>query len=186
MLFYSGKASHNLLIKLHRLTPEKLQEVAGLLAGLFPEKEVTVNSYTATLKRRYDDSRKFRDTVVLGGLVALLICLISLIEYTNNVAGARAKEIAIRKVNGATISAIVSFFIKGMLWIIVPAQAVGGIIAFVVSTAWLERFSEKTTVQLSEFFLCSAVLFVCLLSVIGSNFYRAAIENPSKVLSRNK
>ena len=103
VMFYDSKTLHNMLIKFHQMTPEGLQKVSALLAGIFPEKELSVNSYTSALAQKYNSSRKFRDAVMISGLIALMICFIGLIGYTNNEMNTKQKEIAIRKVIGATI-----------------------------------------------------------------------------------
>ena len=186
VMFHDNKVLHNMLIKFHDMTPEKLQKVAALLVGIFPEKELSVNSYSSVLAGKYNSSRKFRDAVMISGLIALIICFIGLIGYTNNEMSDKQKEIAIRKVNGATITSILSFFLKSITRIIIlPALCFGGIIAFLISNKWLEKFSEKTDLHFFFFLICALVVLFVLLSTISINSYRASAENPANVLKRN-
>lgn len=186
VIFYDNMMLHNMLIKFHYMTPEGLQKVTSLLNGIFPEKELSVNSYSSVLTDKYNSSRKFRDAVMISGLIALIICFIGLIGYTNNEMSSKQKEIAIRKVNGATISHILSYFITTITRIIIlPALCFGGVIAFIISNKWMEKFSEKTDIHIFIFFICAVVVLFALLSTITLNSYRAATENPAKVLNRN-
>ena len=67
-----------------------------------PDRNVTVTAYYMDMIDLYKDSRTFRDSVMIGGIVTLIIALIGLLGYTSDETNRRGREIAIRKVNGAT------------------------------------------------------------------------------------
>lgn len=91
-----------MIAKLDGIAPESLSEIRELLTRLFPTTDITVEIYREVIRAQYEDARHFRSTVFVGVVVTLLISLIGLIGYTNNEIQRRSKEIAIRKVNGAT------------------------------------------------------------------------------------
>ena len=187
VMFHDNEVSHNMLIKFHHMTPEGIQKVTTLLGDIFPEKELAVNSFSSVLTGRYNSSLKFRNAVMISGLIALIICFIGLIGYTNNEISDKQKEIAIRKVNGATTLRILSYFIKSIIrTIILPGLCFGGIIAFIISNKWLEKFSEKIDFDFFIYVICALVVLFILLSTIALNSYRAASENPANVLKGNK
>ena len=80
---------------------------------------------------------------MLGGLMTFLITLIGLIGYIADETTRRSKEIAIRKVNGATIRDILMIISKDVLYMAVPAVIFGVVGSYIMGEDWLQQFSEK-------------------------------------------
>lgn len=180
VMFYSSRPSQLLMIKYHDQTPELNQKVSELLSNLMPDKDIVVYSYPSEMQNAYSDSRKFRDSVMLGGIVALIISLIGLIGYTNDEMNRRRKETAIRKVNGATILNILYLFLKDIARIALPALIIGCSAAAYVGSKWQEQFSDKATLTLVLFMISGLLVLAVILAVVSLNSYRAASANPAE------
>jgi putative ABC transport system permease protein len=179
VMFYTSTARHNLLIKFHEQTPEAMVKVSDVLAKLLPNKTVVVNSYSVEMVNRYSDSRKFRDSVMIGGIVTLLILLIGLLGYTNDEMNRRRKETAIRKINGATVAEILQLFLTDISRMALPALILGCAAAWYIAEGWLEKFAEKASLPFLLFAVCGLAVLAAILSAVGLNCYRAANENPA-------
>lgn len=180
VMFYKQEPNSTLLIRYHQMTGESNQKVSELLTELIPTKEIVVYSYPNELKSLYTDSRKFRDSVLLGGIVALIIALIGLMGYTNDEMNRRRKETAVRKVNGATIGDILFLFMKDISRIALPALVLGCGIAAYVANRWQEQFSEKAALSLILFVVCGLFVLTVILAIVSLNCYRAATANPAE------
>ena len=112
VLFYDSKPSPMLLIKLRAVTARAVDRVREKLQELMPDGDLQLTLYSAAMANLYGDSRKFRDQVLIGGIVTLLISLIGLIGYTDDETGRRRKELAVRKVHGATLREILRIFLS--------------------------------------------------------------------------
>ena len=75
-----------------------------------PQKDASVSSLEEELQNKYNTERGFRNALMAGNVVILLITLIGLLGYTTNEASRHQKELAIRKINGATMSDITEGF----------------------------------------------------------------------------
>lgn len=180
VMFYTEKPSRNMLVKLHKETPEAVRNVSDVLQRLMPDKEMVVLSYSGEIVSRYSNSAKFRNSVLVAGLITLIICLMGLIGYTNDEMNRRKKETAIRKVNGATTLDIQRLFLKTINYIALPAITIGCIIAYFVAGSWLKQFAEKTELTVFLYAGCAlAVLFV-ILTAVSLRSYHAANENPAE------
>ena len=94
----------------------------------------------------------------------------------------RSKEIAIRKVNGAKISQILSMLNKDFLKWIVLAFVIACPIAYFAMFKWLENFAYKTNLSWWIFALSGILaLGIALLTVSGQS-WRAATRNPVEAL----
>ena len=179
VMFHTGGTAYNLLVKLHRQTPEAMSRVSERLAELLPAKTISLYSYPAEMVNQYTDSRKFRDSVMIGGIVTLLICLIGLVGYTNDEMNRRRKETAIRKINGATAMEILRLFLTDISRMALPALVLGFAAAWYVAGGWLEKFADKASLPFILFAACGLAALLVILSAVGLNCYRMANENPA-------
>lgn len=74
----------------------------------------------------------------------------------------RWKEIAVRRVHGATMESIQKLFSKDILWASLPAMLVGALLAYAVLARWLQQFSVQATMPWWLFVL--SLLPVCVLA----------------------
>ena len=177
-LFYSEDPSPYVMIKLHELRSENIQKVSDVLIKALPDKDILVTPYKTSMINLYSGSRLFRDSVLIGGIVSLIIALIGLIGYTNDETVRRSKEIAIRKVNGATAENIIYLLSKEIIYIALPAIILGIISSWIVGEKWLQQFSDKVPLSLVLFIASAfAVLIIVVLCVIF-RAWSVANENP--------
>lgn len=178
VMFYRYRPSNILMVKFHELTYESMQQVAATLKQLMPDKEVVLRAYRTEMVDRYRESRRFRDAVMIGGIITLLISLIGLVGYTEDEVSRRRAEVAVRQVNGATLKDVLRLFLRDVLRIALPALIVGGGISFVVARKWQEQFTEKIPLSWYIFIGCGCVVLGVILVVVGIRVYKASRENP--------
>ena len=97
-LFYDRYAPM-ILIKFHEMSPENIKKAQKVLEDVMPDRNVTVTAYYMDMIDLYKDSRTFRDSVMIGGIVTLIIALIGLLGYTSDETNRRGRENANPKVN---------------------------------------------------------------------------------------
>ena len=181
--YYSRKPEqmHYILIRFQSM--DGLEAANKLVKELVTDNpDISIVPYNQMVTELYADAHRFRTTVMIGGLVALMIALIGLIGYLAGEIARRQKEIAIRKVNGARIADVLKLFHTDILRVALPAVMIGAIGAWYVARLWLEQFSEKTT--LSPIILVGGALavIVVILSVVCLGCYRVASSNPVNYL----
>lgn len=172
----------NILVKMHSMTSEGISKVNDVLTEAMPNKVVEASVYKMNIVKQYQDDRDFRDSIFISGIVTLIIALIGLLGYTADETNRRGREIAIRKVNGATAVNILRMISRDISYIAIPALVVGVAIAYVSASGWLEKFVER--IQLNPFIFLGAALFVYIV-IVGCVLLRAwqtANENPVESL----
>ena len=178
VMFYSSNPSPIIMIKINQMSSEKILKVQKALQSAMPGKDVVITPYKNSMVRLYSSSRLFRDAVLIGGIITLIISLIGLIGYTNDETSRRSPEIAIRKVNGASVREIQHLFVVNILRIALPAIVIGETVSAVAAVKWMENFSEKTTLSPLLFLFCGTALLLIILAVIFLDTYRVAVRNP--------
>ena len=179
LCYYSRKPDqmHYILIRFQSM--EGLEAANKLVKELMTDNpDIAITPYNQMVTELYTDAHRFRTTVMIGGLVALLIALIGLVGYLAGEIGRRQKEIAIRKVNGATITDVLRLFQTDILRVALPAVVIGAVGAWYVARLWLEQFSEKTALSPLIFIGGAAVVTAVILSVVCLGCYRVASSNP--------
>ncbi len=134
------------------------------------------------LDKDYNDQyRKDRVTLFLfnafTGLTIFISCL-GLYGLISLVAVQRAKEIAIRKVLGASTSRLALLLSSGQLWLIACAAAIALPLAALGAREWLSSYAYHTSINVWMFVLPVATLLLLALAVTGYQILRATTANP--------
>ena len=179
-LFYGeiGSMSSWMPHILFKVRPEALENVRGALNEALPDKEINIVSYEEQMRAAYADSKKMRNTMALGAVFSLLIALLGLIGFIKDESLRRSKEMAVRKINGATTSDILSVFAKDIMKLSAVMAVIACIAAYFVAHKWLEQFAEKVSLHPLYFIGGAALVLLIVLGVVVLNCLRIARANP--------
>ena len=183
-LFYGeiGSMSSWMPHVLFKVQPMSLAKVKEALAQALEGREINIVSYEEQMRAAYDDSRKMRNTMALGSVFSLLIALLGLIGFIRDESLRRSKEMAVRKINGATTRDILGVFSMDIMKLSIAAALLACIGAFFVARRWLEQFAEKVSLN-PLYFIGGAVLVLAIvLGVVVLNCLRIARANPVESL----
>lgn len=183
-LFYGeiGSMSSWMPHILFKVSPEALVNVRGALNEALPDKEINIVSYEEQMRAAYADSKKMRNTMALGAVFSLLIALLGLIGFIKDESLRRSKEMAVRKINGATTSDILSVFAKDIMKLSAVMAVIACIAAYFVAHKWLEQFAEKVSLHPLYFIGGALLVLTIVLGVVVLNCLRIARANPVESL----
>lgn len=167
-----------LLVRLNGADSEKIAAVNGKLNSLFPDMNVTVLSYKNYVDELYSEDLHFRNTVLLGVIVTLLIALIGIIGYTNDEIQRRGKEIAIRKVNGATAWTVIRLIAGDVRWTAAGGVIAGLAVAYCIGNEWLMQFTVRIPLGVGLLAVCGIFVLLVVFFTITLKTWRIANENP--------
>ena len=141
--------------------------------------EYTLLPYSERVKTCFTHREEMRDNVLVISLVTLLISLIGLVGYFGNEMSRRRKEIAIRKVCGATSSQVMNLLGLNILWVIVPAIMIGVAGAIWGGIRYIEML-ETMCAPLAAwtFLLGSGIVLFVVYGILIIRTWKAANENP--------
>lgn len=183
-LFYGeiGSMSSWMPHILFKVRPEALDNVRGALNEALPDKEINIVSYEEQMRAAYADSKKMRNTMALGAVFSLLIALLGLIGFIKDESLRRSKEMAVRKINGATTRDILSVFASDILKLSTVMAVIACIAAYFVAHKWLEQFAEKVSLNPLYFIGGALLVLTIVLGVVVLNCLRIARANPVESL----
>ena len=178
VFFPSSKVRGNVFIRFTHLTPENLTAAQKVLDSINDGDEIYITPYRMKIEAKRSGIRKFGMSVMVVGIAIILIALIGLIGYVADEVNRRAKEIAIRKVNGTDAWKIVRLFCLDVLKVALPSLIAGGVLAMVVGQRWLSQFTDRVSLSPLSMMACLAVLLILIMGVVAVNTLRVARSNP--------
>lgn len=137
-----------------------------------------ITPYSYLVVKQYQSTDGFRMGTLVTGITALVIALMGLIGYTTDEVNRRRKEIAIRKVNGATVRDIFHMLVADVLKLSVPAVIVGLILSWVIAGKWLQLFADRITLSSLLFLGVGLAVLVIVVTIMLLSARRVVNSNP--------
>jgi len=168
----------NLLLKFHNITPENIAKAKKILKDNLPEKSIEIKVASNDIKAQMSDFIKLRQSILIGGIFSLLITIMGLIGYTEDETARRSAEIAIRKINGAKMSQILSILIKDIIKVAIISIILATIFSVFAARNLLDFFTVKTNLSPFIFILGGMALIVIIVTVVIIKSIKVARQNP--------
>ena len=167
-----------LIAKVNIVDRQMMDKADAVLKETFPEREIVFTAYKDAMRDAYSDERKMRNTVLSGCAICILIALFGLVGYVRDESERRSKEVAVRKINGASTKDILSLFVReiGLLGIVAALIADAG--AFFTANVWLENFAEKISLSPLIFIIADIVILAIVAATVILGCLRISHSNP--------
>jgi len=115
-------------------------------------------------------------------IVCILIAIFGIFSLVTLTCEQRRREIAIRKVNGASIGDILTIFFKEYFILLAISSIIAFPVGYAIMKRWLEDYVKQTEISTWIYLaILSGILLVIIISV-GSRVWKAARENPAEVI----
>lgn len=141
-----------------------------------------------TVREAYDEyltsERSLMKLLAFVSVVCIVISLFGVYSHVTLACEQRRKEIAIRKVNGATAWLIMQSFLKQYAWMLLLSCLIAFPVGTLVMRRWLEQYVEQTTINGWLYGLIMVILALFIGLCTGRSVWRAAHENPAEVIKR--
>jgi len=176
----------NTAVVIARISPRTEKETISKIEKLFkkfnPENVFEYSFLDDEYQAQYvSEQRVSVISRYFAGLGILIMCL-GLFGLATFNAEVRTKEIGIRKVLGATTSAVVLLLSRDFFKLVFIAMLVGFPLAWFVMNKWLSGFEYKITIGPEMFVIAIIAIVAITLITISYQSIKAAVANPAKSL----
>lgn len=165
-------------LRLHSLDTDLLAEMNNKLQQITHRPDIYFTGYRSKIQSIYHETLLYRDTIIIASVILFLVTLLGLIGFTDDEVYRRSKEIAIRKIFGATVKDILETLLKGIIVISVPAIGIGLMFSFVVGSDWLQQFAEKISLDAYLFTLSGISVLSGIILCVVTRAWAVANANP--------
>ncbi|MCP5102087.1 MAG: ABC transporter permease [bacterium] len=131
---------------------------------------------------QYKADRRFGNVFGLFAVLAIFISCLGLFGLASFTSQQRGREIGIRKVVGASVSAIVFLLSKEFGKWVLLANIAAWPLAYYFTGVWLRNFAYRVDVGLVPFIISGVIGLVIALITVSMQTIRAASANPVKSL----
>ncbi|MNQ80097.1 FtsX-like permease family protein [compost metagenome] len=129
-----------------------------------------------------EENRRFMNMIVLFSVVSVSLSLLGLFALSTFVAKRRTKEIAVRKVLGASNIQIVNLLNKSFLILVIVANLISWPIAYILVKKWLEGFAYRIDMPVYPFMLATVISIIIAVLTVSIQARKAAVGDPVNAL----
>lgn len=149
-----------------------------------PDKEITLVNEEESYNKYLQSEAMLARLLAFASLVCMLVAIFGIYSLVTLTCEQRRKEIAIRKVNGATVRNILSLFYREYIVLLLLAALPAFPLAYILVKHWIETYTRQMSIPIAP----ALGVFLVLLLVVGLSIswrvWRAAHENPAEVFKR--
>ncbi|SDK02132.1 putative ABC transport system permease protein [Catalinimonas alkaloidigena] len=161
---------------------DAIQHAEATWASLVPDLPFSYSFLDEHFSHLYQSDRQVSQVIgILAGLAVFIACL-GLFGLATFTAEQRTREIGIRKVLGASISAITLLLSKDFLKLVLIAFVVSAPLAWYVMQRWLEDFAYRTDLSWWVFALAGFLAFLIAGLTVSYQAIKASLANPVRTL----
>jgi len=129
--------------------------------------------------------KNLRNLFLIVSIICMLISIFGIYSLASLTCEQRRKEIAIRKINGATMTDILNLFFKEFFILLGIAIVIAFPIGYYAMNLWLEQYTRRVPMGLPLFLGVALSLALIIVASIFLRVWRAASSNPAEVVKEN-
>jgi len=163
---------------------ELKRDVDSLLARKFPDVKYELVDTQSIYDEYLSSEHLLLQLLGISAFVCICVATFGIFSFVTLSCERRRKEIAVRKVNGATIKDILLMFVKEYAILLGIASIIAFPIGYVLMKQWLERYVEQTDISAWIYIAIFAGIAVLIALCIGWRIWQAARQNPAETIKQ--
>lgn len=161
---------------------ETLVNIEKVWKDMFPDYPMESAFLDDLYHQLYQSEQRQKEVLSLFSYLVIFITLLGLLGLISFMVQRRIKELAIRKILGASRSSILTLFSKGFVFQALMALAVATPVTFYFMQEWLDGFAYRISISGIEFLLSFMTLVLLLGVIVGIQVGRSSDLNPAEIL----
>ena len=158
-------------------------EIESLLKKAAPDEPVEIEFYDTILDNLYQNELRTGKLVVIFSIIAVILALGGVVGLVLFDTQYRKKETSVRKIFGASVGKILEKANTGYALIVLVCFIIACPIAVLVTSQWLQNFTDRITLHPWVFILVLLIMSVATSLIVTGVFYRRATANPQEGLN---
>lgn len=179
-------AMHWRRIIIFRLSTSNLQETTAAIKHAWKDidpgaepKFIYADEVFAKMNKSYEISSQI---IFSFGMVTLIISVFGLIGFAAFNAKMRIKEIAVRRILGATTTSLLKLLNIDFVKLVIVAMLLANFMAYIYMQQWFKGFAYRVDMPLSIFIIVNLSIILITILTVSLQSISAIKENPVKAL----
>jgi putative ABC transport system permease protein len=148
----------------------------------YSDEEFDIKFLNKSLDDLYKNESNLAKLISIFGLVIIVIAIMGVYGLIVFNARYKSKEIALRKVNGASVKEIMLMLNRSVLIQLAIAFVVAVPLAYYIVHRWLEQFAYKVPIYWWVFILAGLLVLAITVIIVSWQSYKAANANPVEAI----
>jgi putative ABC transport system permease protein len=183
MMFRYDNNILNIVLKISGMDIHNvLQKVEKIIKEFDPEYVMDYVVLEDFCRNRYGSREQMETLSTYAAIFSLLLAVLGLYALTAIMVQKRAKEIALRKINGATRIQVVKLLISAYILQVIVAFIIAAPVGWYVMHGWLKNFAYKTGLSWWIFLLTGIIALAIALLTVSWQSWKASTVNPVESL----
>jgi putative ABC transport system permease protein len=159
-----------------------LHQVEALYSATFADQVFNWNFLDQQIGRFYDQEKTTRNQITFFTLLAVGIACLGLLGIIRNKAIEKTKEMGVRKVLGAEFHHLSAILLNNTARQVLIATVLGIPAAVFLTQRYLEKFSDRITLQWWHYAIPAVILVAVMLATVASTLFKVNKTNPVDAL----
>ena len=142
------------------------------------DEDFNIKFLDASMDKLYKNELNLAKLISVFGLITILIAIMGVYGLIVFNARYKSKEIALRKVNGASVKEIMFMLNRSVLLQLTIAFVVAVPLSFYIVHRWLQQFAYKIPIYWWVFLLAGLLVFAITVITVSWQSHKAATANP--------
>lgn len=134
------------------------------------------------VKRLYIEEKRTGNISIIFSVLAILLSIMGLIGFMIYIVGLKSKEIAIRKVLGASLTQTVAFLNRQLFLIILLAALLGSALSYWLLQSWLTDYAYGIKLSPITFVIAAVAVYGIVFLITCAQSFKSAMFNPTFAL----
>jgi ABC-type antimicrobial peptide transport system permease subunit len=187
VIYYFGKARDNAECYVtFKYQEGKWKECKDKIEELMKKEDADYQFTISNMEEEYDKYLVSENALLkllsLLSLVCIIISVFGVFSLISLSCEERRKEIAIRKINGATMQDILAMYFKTYFMLLIIGAVVAFPTGYYIMKQWLEQYIKQTGIDAWIYMSIICVMAFVIILCVGWRVYKASIENPAEVI----
>lgn len=158
------------------------KEISTFIRTHYPESRLFIHNTQERYDRLMQSETILMRLLFFVAVVCILISIFGVYSFVTLNCERRRKEIAIRKVNGATIKDIVMLFLKSYGIMLIIAGFIGFVAGYLVMKPWTEEYVRQTSINAGVYIAVFAAVACVIALSIMQPVRKVVRQNPAEVI----
>lgn len=159
-----------------------LKEIEKEWKVLYPDFPMKYETLDDAFQKTLKENQQFMQLVMVFSMLSVGLSLLGLFALSTFVAKRRTREVAVRKVLGASTAQIIHMLNRSFLLLVCAANIVSWPIAYIIIQKWLSGFSYRIEMPFIPFLSATVISILIALITVSFQARKSALQNPVDAL----
>jgi ABC-type antimicrobial peptide transport system permease subunit len=157
-------------------------KIEDIIKAEYPNSAFEIVSAEEEYSKYLKSENTLLQILSLISLICVIVCVFGFISIVSLTCEERRKEIAIRKIHGATIKDILDIFFKEYLTLLVVGALIAFPIGYLTMKRWLESYVIQTEISAWIYAVILLALIIAIILFVGGKVLKTSHTNPAEAV----